>query len=68
MTETRTCRLRKRALFAQLGYAPHPVQLEIHRSRAKRRVVACGTRFGKTLCATMEAIAALLEPCESKLG
>jgi hypothetical protein len=51
-----------------LGYQPHPTQLAIHRSTAKRRVVACGTRFGKSTAAAMEAVAALLEPHDSKLG
>jgi hypothetical protein len=68
MMETRIGKLSKRALFAQLGYTPHPVQLAIHRSSAKRRVVACGTRFGKSTCAAMESVATLLDPCDSKLG
>ena len=55
-------RLNKDALFAQLNYVPHEGQLLVHRSRAKRRVLACGARFGKSLCAAMEAIAAGLEP------
>src|SRR6516165_9007426 len=59
---------RKRELFRVLGYQPHPTQLAIHRSTAKRRVVACGTRFGKSTAAAMEAVAALLQPCDSKLG
>jgi hypothetical protein len=67
MTPT-TTKLIKRTLFRVLGYTPHPVQLEIHRSRAQRRVVACGVRFGKSTAAAMEAVAALLQPCDSKLG
>src|SRR5262249_27454578 len=34
-------------------------------SRAKRRVLACGTRWGKSTCAAAECIAALLEPREA---
>ena len=58
----RTVRMPKKRLFAKLGYQPHHAQIEIHKSRAPRRIVACGVRFGKTLCAAMEAIAAAMEP------
>ena len=61
-------RLSKRRLFKMLGYTPHPAQLEIHKSRAPRRVVACGVRFGKTVCAAMDAIAAAMEPRERSIG
>jgi hypothetical protein len=57
-----TLTLSKPGLFSQLGYEPHPGQLLVHRSRAKRRVLACGSRWGKSVCAAMEAIAAALEP------
>jgi hypothetical protein len=61
-------RLDKMALFARLGYQPHPGQLEIHKSNAPRRVVACGVRWGKSLCAAMEATAAALQPAERSIG
>jgi len=61
-------RLDKMALFEDLGYEPHAGQLEVHRSRAPRRILACGVRFGKSLCATYEAVAAALEPREESLG
>ncbi len=61
-------RLNKPALFEHLGYEPHPGQLEIHLSEAPRRVVACGARWGKTLCAAFEGIAAALHPAEQSLG
>src|SRR5262249_56617611 len=61
-------RLDKEALFAQVGYQPHPGQLLVHRSRAKRRVLACGVRWGKSLCAAMEAVAAALEPRKRSMG
>ena len=48
--------LNKRALFADLMYEPHPGQLEIHDATAPRRIVACGVRWGKTLCAAMEGL------------
>jgi hypothetical protein len=35
-------RLDREKLFERLGYKPHPGQLEVHRSRALRRVLACG--------------------------
>lgn len=60
--------LDKRALFGHLGYEPHPGQLEVHLSRAPRRVVACGVRWGKTMCAAMEAIAAAMSPGATSLG
>jgi hypothetical protein len=71
MTETSrrpSLALRKLELFRQLGYQPHPAQLLVHRSKAKRRVVACGTRFGKSTIGVHEAIAALLEPREAARG
>ena len=58
----------KRAMFASLDYEPHPAQLEIHMSTAKRRVVASGVRAGKTKCAAMEGLAAALEPAERSVG
>ena len=60
--------LDKRALFDDLGYRPHPGQAAIHRSTASRRILACGVRWGKSTCATMEAVAAALNPCERSLG
>jgi len=61
-------RINKLALFSDLGYEPHPGQKEIHRSNAPRRIVACGVRWGKTLCAAMEGIAAALAPSERSVG
>src|SRR5262245_50513288 len=52
----------KPALFEDLGYTPHPGQVQVHASRAPRRVLACGVRWGKTRCAAMEALAAAMEP------
>ncbi len=65
---TKLRELDKRALFADLGYAPHAGQLEIHMSRAPRRVVACGVRWGKTLASAMEGLAAALQPAERSVG
>ncbi len=61
-------RLDKDALFETLGYEPHPGQLEVHRSTAPRRVLACGVRWGKTRAAAMEALAAALEPRDRTMG
>jgi len=61
-------RLDKESLFADLGYLPHPGQLEVHRSRALRRVLACGSRWGKSTCAAMEAVAAALDPRDVSKG
>jgi hypothetical protein len=68
MATTRLKRLSKRALFRRLGYEPHPGQWRVHRSRAPRRVLACGARWGKTMCGAYEAIAAALEPAEESIG
>jgi hypothetical protein len=40
----------------------------VHASAARRRVLACGVRWGKSTCAAMEAVAALMEPREKALG
>jgi hypothetical protein len=55
-------RLDKAALFRDLGYRPHAGQQAVHRSRALRRVLACGVRWGKTHVGVHEVAAALLEP------
>jgi hypothetical protein len=68
MTAGSALKLRKSELFKMLGYTPHPGQLEIHKSTAPRRIVACGVRFGKTRCAAMEGIAAALQPAERGIG
>jgi hypothetical protein len=60
--------LNKAALFADLGYEPHPGQQLVHESKALRRVLACGVRWGKTQCAAMEAIAAALAPARRACG
>ena len=60
--------LRKKVLFERLGYKPHAGQIQVHRSRAPRRVLACGVRWGKTLCAAMEGLAAAMQPAERSTG
>ena len=61
-------RLNKAAIFEDLAYEPHPGQLLVHQSTALRRVLSCGTRFGKSTCAAMEACVGLLEPRNAALG
>src|SRR4051812_4279884 len=61
-------RLRKRELFRMLHYEPHAIQVLVHRSRATRRVLACGARWGKTTAGAMECAAALLAPRNESLG
>ena len=68
MTDSRATALNKGALFRSLGYEPHAGQALLHRSKASRRVLACGVRWGKTTAAAMETVAALLEPREQALG
>ncbi len=60
--------LSKPALFRALGYRPHPGQMLVHRSQARIRVLACGVRWGKSVCAAMESVAFLMEPCEESKG
>ena len=60
--------LDKLSLFEDIGYQPHPGQLQVHSSQAPRRVLACGVRWGKSTCASMEGIAAVLRPCKASLG
>lgn len=54
--------LDKFRIFDSIGYEPHVGQLPVHASRAARRVLACGVRWGKTKCAAAEAVAASLQP------
>jgi hypothetical protein len=66
--DERRARVDKAELFRLIGYAPHPGQAPMHASRARFRVLACGARFGKSMAAAMEAVAALLQPCEKARG
>ncbi len=61
-------KLDKEKFFADIGYEPHEGQWEIHRSKAPRRIVACGVRWGKTVCAAHEALAAAMEPKKRSIG
>jgi len=61
-------RLNRDALLAQLGYEPHEGQRAVHLSKAKRRVLACGVRWGKSLSAAIEAVAAAMEPRPRSMG
>ena len=56
------------AFFRDLKYQPHPGQAQVHASTARRRVVACGVRWGKTMCAAMEGLAAAMAPAERSMG
>jgi hypothetical protein len=58
----------KGAFFRDLGYEPHPGQREIHESPAPRRVVACGVRWGKSVAAAMEGLAAAMAPRDRSIG
>ena len=60
--------LDKRALFEHIGYQPHAGQVAVHRSKAKFRVLACGVRWGKSTAASMEALAAMMEPRDDSIG
>jgi hypothetical protein len=58
----------KQALFELVRYQPHAGQVLVHESRARFRVLVCGARWGKSVTAAMEVVAAALEPCEHSLG
>jgi hypothetical protein len=68
MTGGLAMRLNRRSFFADIGYEPHPGQEKVHASRARRRVVACGVRWGKSRAAAVEALAAAMEPRERSVG
>lgn len=67
MSEGRIAFMKER-FYEDLGYVPHPGQLEVHRSKAPRRVLCCGTRWGKSVCASAEALAAAMEPRKRSMG
>jgi hypothetical protein len=50
----------KLELFKRFDYEPHPKQLLVHKSLARFRTLCSGRRFGKSLLASFEAIAALM--------
>lgn len=60
--------LDKFAFFESIGYTPHAGQVGVHESRAHRRVLACGVRWGKTTCAAAEGMAAAIQPAERSFG
>jgi terminase large subunit-like protein len=68
MAVPRRRRLNKSEFFRALGYEPHPGQQAIHASPAPRRIVACGVRWGKTLCAAMEGLCAAMQPNKRSIG
>jgi hypothetical protein len=65
---TATPVINKGAVFRDLGYDPHEGQQLVHDSKAPRRVLASGTRWGKSTCAAMEAICAAMEPKDRSVG
>jgi len=68
MTKVMPMQLDKEHFFQDLNYKPHAGQIEIHKSTASRRVVACGVRWGKSLCAAAEGLAASMQPKERSVG
>lgn len=60
--------LRKPDFFKSIGYEPHQGQISVHRSDARRRVLACGVRWGKSMCAAAEGLAAAMAPAERSVG
>ncbi len=44
-----------------MPYSPHPAQLIIHQSKARFKILRCGSRFGKDRCSINEMIVKLAE-------
>lgn len=63
-----TARIDRDAFFHDMRYEPHPGQQRVHASTARRRVLACGVRWGKTRCAAMEGIVAAMDPSPLSRG
>ena len=47
--------------FEAMRYKPHAGQVNLHRSCARFRILACGARWGKTTAAAYEICAAMLD-------
>lgn len=58
----------KERFFESVGYEPHAGQVAVHRSTAPRRVLACGVRWGKSMCAAAEGLAAAMRPSDRSVG
>src|SRR5689334_1833105 len=67
-TSERRARVNKAGLFKLVGYVPHPGQQLVHDSLARFRLLGCGARWGKSMAAAMEAVAALLHPADRARG
>jgi len=52
----------KLSFFNRIGYIPHRKQLQLHSTDKRYRILACGARWGKSLCASKEAMFAMLYP------
>jgi hypothetical protein len=68
MATAKLVELDKEALFRALAFEPHEGQWAVHRSKAPRRILCTGVRWGKTKAAGMEALAAAMEPKKSSVG
>ena len=64
----RSSTIDKKTFFDDLGYEPPPGQAKVHESGASRRILASGVRWGKTLCASMEGLAASMAPRKRSVG
>ena len=51
--------LNKLDFFKLLGYTPHKGQVQMHCDQARYRTMVCGVRWGKSLSAAMELLAAM---------
>lgn len=58
----------KFSFFADLSYVPRPDQIEVHRDTSDIRLLACGTRWGKTKLSAMEGLAAGISALTRSFG
>lgn len=58
----------KEKLWDGIGYKPHEGQRLVHASNKPRRILACGSRWGKTTCAAAEGLASGLAPRDRSYG
>ena len=65
-------RVNKWQLFKQVGYVPHQGQRQVHaaleRAQVDQVAVACGVRWGKTMCAAYEMFQEAVQPRKDFMG
>ena len=52
----------QKAVYDTIGYIPSPFQLEFHETPARFKFIGAGSRFGKSLCGSMDVLPDILKP------